>query len=212
MKNNFKSPMLYAITDSRLLKNKSLGEAVREAVLGGADIVQLREKHVFGEELKNLAKEVLEVTNEYNVPLIINDDPELCLEVGAAGVHIGQKDMDIISARQMLGEDKIIGVSAKTVEQAIFAENNGADYLGVGAAFGTNSKTDASCIPHERYREIRNAVSLPIIAIGGINKNNISSLKELGINGVAVISAIFGDENIEEDSKELKKLCEMYFI
>ncbi len=211
MKNDLKNIKLYAITDSGLLKNKSLGEAVREAILGGADMIQLREKNASGEELRKLAKEVLEVTREYNIPLIINDDPELCAEVGADGVHIGQNDMDIISARRILGNDKIIGVSAKTAEQAVYAEKNGADYIGVGAAFGTDSKKDAACIPHEMYSIIRNAVSLPIIAIGGINKYNIEALKGLGINGAAVISAIFGNENIEGNSKELKLLCEMFF-
>lgn len=202
-----KNLRLYVITDKKLLKGLSLAEAVEQAILGGADMIQLREKAMSCEELLGAALEVKVVTDRYNVPLIINDSLEVCLESGAAGVHIGQNDADIREARAFLGENKIIGVSARTVEQAKYAEENGADYIGVGAAFATGSKNDARCIPHGIYREIRNAVSLPIVAIGGINKTNIADIKGLGIDGAAVISAVFGSGDIRAAASEMKKLC-----
>ncbi|MCD8089069.1 MAG: thiamine phosphate synthase [Clostridiales bacterium] len=205
---NFK---LYAITDRRALGGRSLVSAVEEAVSGGAGIVQIREKGLSFEEFLEEASLVKKVTDKYGVPLIINDSTEVCLRIGASGVHIGQKDTDIITARRILGEKSIIGVSAKTVEQALYAEENGADYLGVGAAFSTGSKADASTIDHRVYGEITKAVNIPVVAIGGITAENMSSLEGSGIDGVAVISALFGKPDIKAAAEELKRLSGLYF-
>ncbi|MCC8097740.1 MAG: thiamine phosphate synthase [Eubacterium sp.] len=203
--------LLYAVTDRGLLKGRSLVSAVEEAVLGGAGLIQIREKGLSFEEFSEEAALVKRVTDKYGVPLIINDNTEVCRRIGADGVHIGQKDTDIITARKILGKDAIIGVSAKTVEQAVFAEKNGASYLGVGAAFATGSKADASTIDHSVYGKITKAVNIPVVAIGGITKENMAELKGTGIDGVAVISAVFGQEDIRGAAEEIKKLSEMYF-
>ncbi len=203
--------LLYAITDRGALKGRSLAYAVEEAILGGAGIIQLREKGLSFDEFLKEAALIKKVTDKYGVPLIINDNIDICVRVGAAGVHIGQKDTDIASARRILGNDAIIGVSAKTVAQALFAEENGADYLGVGAAFSTGSKADASVIDRSAYGEITKAVKIPVVAIGGISLENMAELKGTGIDGIAVISAVFAKENIREAASELKGLCRKYF-
>lgn len=178
---------------------------------GGAGIVQLREKGLSFQEFLEEAALIKKVTGKYGVPLIINDNIDVCLKTGAAGVHIGSDDTDLITARRLLGKDAIIGLSAKTPAQAVFAEKNGASYLGVGAAFPTSSKADASTIDRSVYGEITKAVNIPVVAIGGITKDNIAELKGTGIDGVAIISALFGRSDIKAAAAEIKKLSEMYF-
>lgn len=204
--------ILYAVTDSRLLKGKALAEAVEEAILGGATMIQLRDKRADENMLLKYALEVKEITKKYNVPLIINDNINVCIKAGADGVHLGQSDTDPAEARKLLGEDKIIGVSAKTREQAEAAALCGADYLGVGAAFATDTKTDARAIDHGMYNIIKDASGLPIVAIGGINEKNIHLLSGCRIDGVAVVSGIFGKDDIKKAAEEIRALSEKYFI
>lgn len=197
---------LYAVTDSRWLNGKPLAQAVEEAILGGATIVQLREKMLSYEEKKKLAREVLKVCRSYGIPLIINDDVHLAKEIDADGVHLGQSDMEIGRAREILG-DKIIGITAKTVEQAKCAAAAGADYLGSGAVFGSSTKDDAKPLDHDLLDTICESVDIPVTAIGGINKDNIMELKGRKMSGFAVVSGIFHSEDIKSATAELKKLC-----
>lgn len=187
---------LYAVTDRTWLGEKSLYEQVEAALSGGVTMVQLREKELAPEKFRQEAERINHLCKQYDVPLIINDDVELALEVGAAGVHIGQQDMDMKAAREILGEDKIIGVSARTVEQALLAWQGGADYLGSGAVFGTTTKGNASKLSLETFCEICGAVEIPVVAIGGVSEENILQLKGLGAAGVAVVSGIFASEDI----------------
>lgn len=200
--------LLYGITDRTWLNGASLYSQVESALKGGVTFIQLREKNVSYSEILKEAIEIKELCHSYNVPLIINDDVELALEADADGVHVGQNDMEAGKAREKLGPDKILGVSARTVEQAVIAQNMGADYLGVGAVFGTNTKSDARKIDNNVLSDICRAVKIPVAAIGGINKDNISELIGSGISGVAVISGIFGQNDIEGAAKELKRLAE----
>lgn len=170
--------------------------------------MQLREKNLTHDEFLSEAKEIKKLCNAYNVPLIINDDVDIAIESGADGVHVGQKDMDVSEARRKLGADKIIGVSARTVEQALLAEKNGADYLGVGAVFSTSTKLDAKNISHETLRDICSAVSIPVVAIGGISKDNITQLAGTGVDGVALVSAVFSAKDIEKECVCLRSLSE----
>ncbi len=202
--------LLYAVTDSILLKEREIGEAVEDAILGGAGMIQLRSKNASYDELLRDALRLREVTLKYGIPLIINDNIQVCIKSGADGVHIGQKDMPAAEARRLLGADKIIGVSARTCEQAVEAEKSGADYLGTGAAFVTGTKTDAAAIDHSMYREISKAVSIPVVAIGGINAENIERLKGSGAAGVAVVSGIFAYRDIKAAAARLKYLSEKY--
>lgn len=197
---------LYAVTDSGWLRGRSLPEAVEEAVKGGATFVQIREKHLPYDEFAELAAEVKKVTDRYHIPYVINDEVELARQLDADGVHIGQNDRTLTEARQILGPDKIIGVSAHTVEEALEAEKNGADYLGVGAVFSTSTKRDAGALPMETLRAICAAVSIPVVAIGGIHAGNLLQLKGSGVDGVAVVSAIFAAENTRQAARELSDL------
>ena len=183
---------------------RTLYSQVEKALEGGATFVQLREKHLDHDAFLQEAKEIKELCAKYQVPFVLDDDVELALEVGADGVHVGQSDMEAGDVRAKLGPDKIIGVSAQTVEQAILAEKHGADYLGVGAVFPTGSKDDAEDVPFETLKAICEAVSIPVIAIGGITKDNVKELAGSGICGIAVISAIFASKDIEAATKELK--------
>lgn len=196
---------LYAVTDRHWLNGRTLYSVVKESLDGGVTLVQLREKDLdescFMEEAKDLKK----LCHEYNVPLIINDNVDITLAIDADGVHVGQKDMEVSDVRLKLGPDKIIGVSAQTVEQAKLAEEQGADYLGVGAVFPTSSKEDAKDVSYETLKVICEAVSIPVVAIGGITQENVSKLAGSGICGIAVISAIYAQPDIKEASKELKK-------
>lgn len=199
------SLLLYAVTDRTWLKGRTMEEQVEEALMGGATCIQLREKALDRIAFIEEARSIKRLCERYEVPLIINDDAELALLVGADGVHVGQKDMSPVTARELLGENKIIGVSARTVEQALKAQKEGADYLGVGAVFGTSTKADAQAISRETLQEICRAVSIPVVAIGGIGENNISRLSGTGIAGVAVVSAIFASDNIKEASRRLRE-------
>ena len=196
--------LLYAVTDRHWLNGQTLYEQVEEALKGGATFIQLREKDLTEEEFLEEAKKIQQLCKKYGVPFIINDNVKLAKEIDADGVHVGQSDMEALDVRAQLGEDKIIGVSARTVEQALLAEKHGADYLGVGAVFPTSSKDDAQEVDYETLKAICQAVQIPVIAIGGINAQNVERLKGSGICGVAVISAIFAQEDIKEAAKELK--------
>ena len=208
MKCDKKDLLLYAVTDRSWLNGETLYSQVEKALEGGATFVQLREKHLDHETFLKEAKELKELCAKYQVPFVLDDDVELALEVGADGVHVGQSDMEAGDVRAKLGPDKIIGVSAQTVGQALLAQERGADYLGVGAVFHTDSKADAADISHETLKAITEAVDIPVIAIGGISKENVSELSGTGICGIAVISAIFAEKDIKNATKKLKKLTE----
>lgn len=196
---------LYLVTDRDLLKGKSLVEAIEEAILGGTTLVQLREKNVSSLEFYNVAKEVKKVTDKYNVPLIINDRLDIALAIDADGVHIGQSDLPCKVARSILPEGKIIGVSAHNLEEGLKAQADGADYIGCGAMFSTSTKKDTTNVTFERLKEIKENLNIPVVAIGGINENNIDKLSGSGIDGVAIVSAIIAKENVKEASRVLKE-------
>lgn len=199
-----KDLLLYAVTDRHWLNGETLYSQVEKALKGGATFIQLREKKLDEGSFLEEAKEIQKLCKEYNVPFVINDNVEIAKEINADGVHVGQSDMEAQNVREILGDDKIIGVSAQTVEQALLAEKHGADYLGVGAVFKTGSKDDAEEVSHDELERICKAVSIPVIAIGGITHNNVKELAGRGIVGIAVISAIFGQKDIENATKELK--------
>ncbi len=192
---------LYAITPTGLPR---LELAVEQALRGGVTMLQLREKSLPDADLYALACRIKRITDAYKVPLIINDRADIALSVNAAGAHLGQGDGDLLTARKLLGPKKILGATARTVEQALAAEAAGADYLGSGALFSTGTKTDALPMPREALREICGAVSLPVVAIGGITTENITQLKGCGIAGVAVAAGIFGQANIEFSARGLR--------
>lgn len=208
MKLDKKDLLLYAVTDRSWLGEKTLYEQVEETLLGGATFIQLREKELEEEKFLKEAIEIKALCKKYGVPFVINDNVEIARKINADGVHVGQKDMQAADVRAILGEDKILGVSAQTVEQAILAEKCGADYLGVGAVFQTGSKDDADDVSHETLRQICDAVSIPVIAIGGIGTDNVLELKGSGICGIAVISAIFAAKDIRLATVQLKELTE----
>ena len=202
---------LYAVTDRHWLKGETLYDQVKKAIEGGATFIQLREKHLSREEFLKEAIEIKALCAEYKVPFVINDDVDLALQIDADGVHVGQSDMQAGDVRAKLGPDKIIGVSARTVEQTLLAEKNGADYLGVGAVFATSSKEDAVEVGPEVLRTICEAVSIPVVAIGGITKENVIQLKGSGIAGIAVISAVFAQPDIKAAAAELRQLTKDIF-
>ena len=208
MKCDKKDLLLYAVTDRSWLGEQTLYEQVEEALKGGATFVQLREKELDDDTFLAEAIEIQELCKRYKVPFVINDNVEIARKMNADGVHVGQSDMEAGDVRALLGEDKILGVSAQTVEQAILAEQRGADYLGVGAVFHTGSKADADDVSHETLKAICQAVSIPVVAIGGIGKHNVLKLSGSGICGIAVISAIFAAEDITSATAELKALTE----
>lgn len=196
---------LYLVTDRYFLKDISLKKAVEESILGGATFVQLREKDISSRQFYQYAKEVKEVTDYYKIPFVINDRIDIAQAVDADGVHLGQKDLPLEIARKILGKEKIIGISTGNVEQAIEAEKNGADYIGIGTVFFTGTKKDINVpIGLDRLREIASKVAIPKVAIGGINENNTKDVITSGVDGVAVISAILGKEDIREASRVLK--------
>ena len=211
MKFTKESLRLYAVTDRQWLKNKSLPEAVEEAIKGGVTFVQLREKNTDYEDMKKIAIEVKAVTDRYNIPFVINDNVMLCKEIDADGVHVGADDMSVSEARKILGNDKIIGGTARTLERAIQAYNEGADYLGIGAVFTTTTKAGTTHMTKDLANKINSAVPIPTVAIGGINSENVSSLKGYGVSGIAVVSAIFAQENITDACIKLKNLSESTF-
>ena len=205
MKCGKKEVQLYAITDRHWLNGRSLYEVVKESLDGGVTFLQLGEKHLDEDHFLEEAKKLQGLCSEYNVPFIINDNVEIALAINADGVHIGQSDMEMKEAREKLGPDKIIGVSAHTKEEALLAQAQGADYLGVGAVFPTSSKDDAESVSYETLKEICDVVSIPVVAIGGITKDNLHQLSGSGISGISVISAIYAQPDIKEAARELKQ-------
>lgn len=211
MKLNRKDLILYAVTDRAWLNGRTLVQDVTSAIKGGATLIQLREKNLTHEEFKAEALEIQTLCKNFNVPLIINDDVELAKEINADGIHVGQSDMEAGNVRKLIGPEKILGVSVFTPEEAVLAESKGADYLGAGAVFHTGSKSDAVNITHETLKEICSAVKIPVVAIGGISLNNLHELEGSGIAGVAVISAIFAAQNIEQAARDLRSNAEKFF-
>jgi len=199
------SLLLYAITDRHWLGDRSLNEVVRESLEGGVTFLQIREKDLDEEHFYEEAVELQAMAREYGVPFVVNDNVDIALKMDADGVHVGQSDMEAGNVRAMIGPDKILGVSAQTVEQAVLAEKRGADYLGVGAVFPTGSKDDADDVSHETLKAICKAVSIPVVAIGGITLENTPELKGSGICGIAVISAIYAKDDIRQAAASLKK-------
>lgn len=197
---------LYAVTDRAWTKEKTLLEQVEDAIKGGATCIQLREKELNEESFLQEALEMRELCSKYHVPFIINDNVDIAIKCQADGIHVGQKDMEAGHVRELVGEHMIIGVSAQTVEQAKRAQESGADYLGVGAVFNTSTKLDAADVSMDTLKEICEVVSIPVVAIGGINKGNIMQLSGSGVDGIAVVSAIFAAKDIEKECKELLSL------
>ena len=199
---------LYAITDRHWLNGQTLKSQVEKALKGGATMIQIREKDLNEKDFLLEAEELLALCRSYNVPFIVNDNVELAVKIGADGVHVGQSDMTARDVRALIGNDKILGVSTQTVEQALFAQECGADYLGVGAVFPTGSKDDAEVLGRKTLMDICKAVSIPVVAIGGITKDNVRELKGTGIAGISVISAIFAQKDIQNATAELLKRTE----
>lgn len=200
--------MLYAVTDRTWVGKQTLYEQVEAAIRGGATCIQLREKELGEEAFLEEAKELAALCRRYNIPFFINDNVEIAVKCNADGIHVGQEDMDVSEVRRRVGENMMIGVSVHSVEEALEAVQNGADCLGTGAVFSTATKRDVSLLPLETIRDICNAVEVPVVAIGGINKNNIMELSGSCVDGVALVSAIFAAENIEEECRQLRKLSE----
>ena len=207
MKNNI-DLSLYLVTDRKCLKNKDLKSAIEEAILGGVTLVQLREKSSDSLELFNIAKEVKKITDKHNIPLIIDDRIDIAMAVDAAGVHLGQEDIPCNVARKILGSDKIIGVSAHNIKEALKAKSDGADYLGCGSVFNTSTKNNVTSLKIQELREIKEKVNIPVVAIGGINEKNVLELRGTGIDGIAIVSAILGKDNIKRAAEELKYTIE----
>ncbi len=197
---------LYLCTDSGINRNYDIQECVRQAILGGVTIVQVREKNKTTEEMYLIAKKIKKVTDAYSIPLIINDNVDVALKINADGIHIGQDDISCLEARKILGEDKIIGVTVTTLEQAKRAIEQGATYLGVGAIYKSTTKKDAKIVSHDEFLKILNYCKIPIVVIGGINENTIPNFENYNISGYAMIRPILENENITESSRKLKKL------
>lgn len=200
--------LLYAVTDRAWLGGHTLAEQVSDAIDGGATIVQLREKSMPRDELVAEAREIRALCHSRGIPFIINDDAELARLVGADGVHVGLDDLDIAAAREIIGDKGIIGASAHSVEEARAAERAGADYLGVGAVFGSSTKTNARPLALETLRDITAAVSIPVVAIGGVTRANLPRLADSGIAGAALVSAIFAAADIKAECQALRKILE----
>lgn len=196
---------LYAITDRQWLNGETLESQVEKAILGGATMIQIREKDLDEKAFFDEAEKLLALCHAHSIPFIVNDGVRLALRIGADGVHVGQSDMNARDVRAIIGDDKILGVSVQTVEQARAAQENGADYLGVGAVFPTSSKEDAAVLSKETLKSICDAVSIPVVAIGGITKDNIRELRGTGIAGISVISAIFSQKDIQTAAAVLKQ-------
>ncbi len=208
MKADKQSMRLYAVTDRAWLGENSLAEQIEAAILGGVTFVQLREKNLPFDAFVRAAIDIKKITDRYRIPFVINDNIDVALASDADGVHIGQTDEDLTRARKRLGTDKIIGVSVHSVAEAVRAEQNGADYLGIGAVFTTNTKRDTIAVEYDTIKEICRAVTIPAVAIGGISAKNILQLTGSGIDGVAVVSAIFAQPDIRVAAKELLTLSE----
>lgn len=196
---------LYLVTDRRLMSTQTLTEAVEQAILGGCTMVQLREKESSSLEFYEQAQEVKRITDRYEVPLIINDRVDIALAVEAAGVHIGQSDLPVPDVRRLIGMEMLLGVSVSSLEEAGKAMEDGADYLGVGAMFPTGTKTDANAVSMEELQGIRRVTNLPIVVIGGINQENARLFRPMGIDGLAVVSAIIGQPDIRKAASQMKE-------
>lgn len=209
MRLNKEDLLLYAVTDRRWLKEgETLVTRTEEAIDGGVTFVQLREKDLDEENFEREGRELKELCRKRGVPFVINDNVELAAKLDADGVHVGQSDMEALDVRKIIGGDKILGVSAQTVEQAVTAEKHGADYLGVGAVFPTGSKDDAAEVSYDTLKAICDAVKIPVIAIGGITEDNVAELSKSGICGIAVISALYAKEDIKSAAQRLRKNTE----
>ncbi len=208
MKCDKKAMLLYAVTDRAWVGKQSLYEQVECALKGGATCIQLREKKLDEESFLKEAIEIAALCRRYGAVFIINDNVDIALKCHADGVHVGQEDMAAARVRRIVGDQMIIGVSAHSVEEALEAVKNGADYLGVGAAFPTSTKTDTHVLPKETIRDICAAVEVPVVAIGGITKSNICRLAGTGVDGVALVSAVFSADDIESECRMLRKLSE----
>lgn len=208
MKCDKKTMLLYAVTDRAWVGKQSLYEQVESALKGGVTCVQLREKELAEEDFLKEALEISALCREYGVPFFINDNVEIAIKCQADGIHVGQEDMEASQVRKKVGEDMMIGVSVHSVEEALEAVKKGADCLGVGAMFSTSTKKDVDLLPKESLKDICQAVNVPVVAIGGIGKSNIIDLSGTGVDGVALVSAIFSADNIEEECRNLRKLSE----
>lgn len=208
MKCDKENLLLYAVTDRHWLDGRDLQEVVKESLDGGVTFVQLREKKLDDEHFLEEARQLQHLCRKYHVPFVINDNVDICMQIDADGVHVGQSDMEAGDVRAKIGPDKIIGVSACTVEQAILAEKRGADYLGVGAVFPTGSKEDATPVSRETLQNICRAVHIPVIAIGGITQQNVQELAGSEICGIAVISAIYAQKDIRRAAADLKSAAQ----
>lgn len=206
MRCNAEMMLLYAVTDRSWTGKQTLMEQVEDALKGGVTCLQIREKELDEAAFLEEAMVMKELCARYKVPFIVNDNVDIAVKCQADGIHVGQKDMEAGSVRALVGDDMIIGVSARSVEQAVAAQRAGADYLGVGAMFNTTTKPDASEVSWQTLKDICAAVSIPVVAIGGINKDNISELAGTGVDGVALVSAIFASEDIERECRELASL------
>lgn len=194
---------LYLCTDRELMSSETIEESVELAVKGGVTVVQLREKNCSSREFYELALSVKGITDKYHVPLIINDRVDIAMAVDADGVHIGQSDLPADVVRRLIGDDKIIGVSAARLDEAVKAVKDGADYLGIGAMYATDTKTDARPVTMEALKQIRSEVDVPIVVIGGINLNTLQNFKNIGIDGLAVVSAIVAKQDVEGAAREM---------
>lgn len=203
-----KTMLLYAVTDRRWVGRQTLCEQVECALKGGATCIQLREKELSDADFLREALDIKKLCRKYHVPFVVNDNVKVAIECDADGVHVGQHDMQAKIVREYAGESMILGVSVQTVEQAVLAEKNGADYLGVGSVFTTSTKPDADAVSRDMLKAICGAVSIPVVAIGGICRNNISQLSGTGVDGIALVSAIFGSEDIEQECRDLRALSE----
>ena len=208
MKCDKKAMLLYAVTDRAWVGKQSLYEQVESALKGGVTCVQLREKELDDGSFLKEAIEISALCKQYGVPFFVNDNVDVAIKCNADGIHVGQEDMEAAQVRQRVGDDMIIGVSVHSVEEALEAVRNGADCLGIGAAFSTSTKTDVDVLSRETFRDICAAVDIPVVASGGINKSNISQLAGTGIDGVALVSAIFAADDIENECRLLRKLSE----
>lgn len=196
---------LYLVTDSEILKDRDFYKCIEDAIKSGVTMVQLREKNTDGKEFLEKAIKLRELTNKYNVTFVINDRIDIAMLVDADGVHIGQSDIDAVSARKLLGDNKIIGVSARNLQEAKIAKENGADYLGIGAMFSTSTKSDAKLVSFNTLEEIIKEVNLPFVLIGGITLDNVKKLKHFKPDGYALVSGILGTDDI---SKRVEKWYE----
>ncbi len=197
---------IYLVTDREILGNRDLLKSIEEAILGGVTLVQLREKSISSLEFYNLATKVKEITDHYNIPLIINDRLDIALSVNAAGVHLGQNDLPAKIAKKILKPDQILGVSVTNLSEALEAEKFGADYLGVGAMFPTGTKNDAKMVTLEELNKIKTNLHIPIVAIGGIKESNVELLKNYNVDGLAIVSAILEKQDIKKATLNLYKL------